>query len=602
MLADLDYHNHLPSYRSLLNPTVRYDYKTHSVIPLSQNDYNSWFTNLRDKDNRNLSFKTLNRKDSNTVIKMKYKSLLGDVSRSILKCINATGGQAAPGPKLVVHITQLPAEIVDYVFFLVDSRPAYRACLTTSRFFYYFAKPYFYREVSFTSTYRMAQFVAYLRLNRDVGQYVVSVDLSGIRPGYDDAGSRDDHPHDDDDDSRHEDRFRGDETVLAGWRDWKFKNNPLYSTHPLPSTHLTNVSSHSQVSTYSSNSHTSTSSINKLRMSFRYLKRKKPSCGDGAAVAPLLPPPPDKNSTHPTMNKFLMNYSTSKDVPVGYILHLINLCPNVAWLNLGSLSMSTDYQIAPNMVYKYQTFDLMYNYRKDLVTKIDRIMSDDQNTTSSASSVYSVGAFSPPIRKYNSLLPPLPPAVTDVSYIKKGDGKVYLCDLNLKAINSDYLRRVDETEVLTTMLSVHTRHGVHTNNRLRFNFHSSVDNLKYINLTSMIWLNKTLVREFIAKLVENRPQQGDFEFDDEESEDEGDECNNHETHLLIKQFRKDLILDFTDSGMYKLLPWAKRINLNTYQGCKLAYRLVNDVLYDPFDEYMRRERIRRGRMGENYLY
>jgi len=115
-------------------------------------------------------------------------------------------------------------------------------------------------------------------------------------------------------------------------------------------------------------------------------------------------------------------------------------------------------------------------------------------------------------------------------------------------------------------------------------------------------LNKTLVREFIAKLVENRPQQGDFEFDDEESEDEGDECNNHETHLLIKQFRKDLILDFTDSGMYKLLPWAKRINLNTYQGCKLAYRLVNDVLYDPFDEYMRRERIRRGRMGENYLY
>jgi hypothetical protein len=587
------------------------------VIPLSQNDYQSWFTKLRDKDNRNLTFKTLNGNDTNSAIKMKYKSLLGDVSRSILKRINGgvattIGSSGTGGAKPVIHITQLPPEIIDYIFFLIDSQRDYHACLTTCRCFYYFAKPYFYHDIAFTSTYRMAQFVAYLRLNRDVGQYVMSIDLSGIKPGYDDdtvASQRDQNDAGNnqgniDNSSHSSDTFPGDEIVLAGWRDWKFKNNPLYSIHPLPPTHSTKILSHSQGSTYSYKSHNSTSSSNKFKMSLRYLRRKHRRNSDpvDVVVKPQPCPSHEKNSTHPVMNKFLMNYSTSKDVPVGYILHLINLCPNVASLNLGNLSISTDYQIAPNMVYKYQTFDLMYNYRKDLVTKIDRIMSDDQNTTSSASSVYSVGAFSPPIRKYNSLLPPLPPAVTDVSYIKKGDGKVYLCDLNLKAINSDYLRRVDETEVLTTMLSVHTRHGVHTNNRLRFNFHSSVDNLKYINLTSMIWLNKTLVREFIAKLVENRPQQGDFEFDDEESEDEGDECNNHETHLLIKQFRKDLILDFTDSGMYKLLPWAKRINLNTYQGCKLAYRLVNDVLYDPFDEYMRRERIRRGRMGENYLY
>ena len=36
----LDFHSYLPPYRSLINPNARYDYRTHSLIPLTQNDLN----------------------------------------------------------------------------------------------------------------------------------------------------------------------------------------------------------------------------------------------------------------------------------------------------------------------------------------------------------------------------------------------------------------------------------------------------------------------------------------------------------------------------------------------------------------------------------
>lgn len=148
-----------------------------------------------------------------------------------------------------------------------------------------------------------------------------------------------------------------------------------------------------------------------------------------------------------------MNYSASKDLPIGYILHLISLCPNIISLNLGNLSLSTDYEISRSMMYKFRTFDLMDNYPKETAATINGIMNHNnksneeslfgfnqeknsftslsilnindaksqqlqqsrQNPTSSASSVYSV-AFSKPIVKYNSLLPPLPPAIHDLSY------------------------------------------------------------------------------------------------------------------------------------------------------------------------------------------
>lgn len=746
----IDYHNYLPPYRSLLNPTARYDYQTHSLIPLSQNDLKLLKTIYQ-------------KKKEPQPFKMKYKSLLSDVSRSISlrisnsnllsssnmppppssdgsststiqqfpasssnisvsggtvpsttnqnnSCLNCLNTYQQP---VELHIKNLPIEILDYIFYLVDDKMDYKSCMFTCKLFYFLSKPYYYEELLFVSTYRFAQFISYLRLNSDVGQYVRSIDLSGIKPSYDedeDEQQQQHHQnHNNHNNNNHHDQQRPgalvdqmdhDEIhpdnnsekvdlfpsgkVYAGWRDWKFKNNPLYTVHAPPTTSLTKIASNSQYLINSSKSLNSTksssSSSKKFTKPFKYFKSRKrsrsysggsSSTGFGnhnkgeSRKAPKLQFLQLDSQTsinnwtrnyapHPMINKFLINYSTTKDVPIGYILHLINLCPNLVSLNLGNLSLSTDYEISRATVYKYQNFDLMNNYPKDLVRKIDKIMrvsdhddiysingyqssilrfesknnyldnlyKSNQSTASTVSSVYSITTFSKPIRKYNSLLPPLPPTVADISYLNKGDGKVYLSDLNLKSINNSYLNRVHEEQILSSIIK---NHGKRVINFDSFTIPTVINaeisgKLNYINLSSMIWLNRSMIENFLSKLLTRRRSElklygiyddctdfsvdVDSDDDDDEYSDSGPEDGNedYEHHLgRSTVYKQDLIIDFTDSGMYKNLPWAKRIDLNTYGGCQLANKIIKNDLLTPHEEQMRRDRRRRGRLAENYL-
>ncbi|KAL6449613.1 hypothetical protein SBY92_004530 [Candida maltosa Xu316] len=552
----------------------------------------------------------------------------------------------------------------------------------TCKLFYFLSKPYYYENLHFVSTYRFAQFITYLRLNSDVGQYVKSIDLSGIKPGYDEDEEQHHHhqhqahahAHDDNEDvnpgvihAEKADLFPNGK-IYAGWRDWKFKNNPLYTVHAPPSS-LTKVASNSQYSISSAkssgsykSSNSNSSSSKKFAKPFKYFKSRKRSRsysgGGNDRKSPKveylqlsnLPSNYSRSFTpHPLINKFLINYSTSKDIPIGYILHLINLCPNLVSLNLGNLSLSTDYELCRSSIHKYQNFDLMNNYSKDMIYKIDNIMrlndlddiysfdgtgtgsnnnhldnvsrfgasslyKSNQSTTSTASSVYSVTTFSKPIRKYNSLLPPLPPTVADISYLNKGDGKVYLSDLNLKSINNAYLQKINEEQVLTSIIRIHGKR-VLSYDPITYHVPVGINadiagNLKYVNLSSMIWLNRNLIERFLTHLLMRRSSEldvygiyddddfsrfgsdSDFEFDDDD-EDEQQECP-----IVYKQ---DLVIDLTDSGMYKNLPWAKKIDLNTFEGCQLVKKIIQNELLSPQEEHMRRDRQRRGRIGENFL-
>lgn len=712
----IDYHQHLPSYRSLLNPSVKYDYQIHRFVPLSQNDLNSWSRLLKDQDNHNLTFDKIKSKSkrASNGIKMKYRSMLEDVSRSIRLT------SIISNPSIKFHfqskLIDLPPDILKIIFEYINDLPSYKACLLTCKQFYCLAKPWYYHDIKLDSTYRVAQLISYLRLNNQIGNYIKKIDLSGLKSGeidlIDDIDNQEIHNFDNNqnynnnnnhnhnynhnhnninninintnntttttnttnnittinnntnynpnfnpnhnnhinnnyntnnnnnnnnnptnniDVDRFEseiDDFNVDEQVLAGWRDWKFLKNPLYSIHMNNSSQINKMNSIHSVKSNSSSSHMSSASLKSKFYSLTRRKKRRRKNNDVQIPTKSFAYNHQNHnesrdfSTHPFMNKYLLNYSTSKDLPVGYILHLINLCPNLIQLNLANLSLSSDYQVNPKMIYKYQTFDLMNNYPKDLITKIDKIMSSNLieseeiysntfhcvgTTSSSSSSVYSFATFSKPmIPKYNSLLPPLPQTITDFSYLKKGDGKVYLSDLNLKSINPNFLIKVNEVEILNTILKVHDLRKFQLNST-----NHKLSNLNYIDLSSMIWLNKSSVRDFLSKFIhkqlqsnldlETQLQLQPIEFDDEEEEDDEDEFNNHQMHLILKQYKQNLILNLSDSGMYKLLPWAQKIDLNTYTGCKLAYRIINGILFDPFDEFVRRERIRRGRMGENYV-
>lgn len=736
----LDFHSYLPPYRSLINPNARYDYRTHSLIPLTQNDLNLLRIAFQKK-----------KEAPPSAFKMKYKSLLSDVSRTISmrlsnsnllssssannnnvllspppsssstlstpcgNILNRAGTTSSNISKInnllqnqtqnqlplfpaELHIKNLPVEILDYIFYLVDDNLDYKSCMYTCKLFYFLAKPYYYENLVFTSTYRFAQFVTYLRVNSEVGQYVQSIDLSGIKPGYDEdeqeegqeenaengeeengGGARDpqyllgeiaDNPH-------HErvDQFpRG--KILAGWRDWKFKNNPLYTIHPSPS--LTKIASNSQFLNVSSKSSRSTSSksssstTKKFVKPFRYFKsRKRKMSYSGTTKLERKSPRLEqlqldqyssnlnkRVNLHPLINKFLLHYSTSKDLPIGYILHMINLCPNIVSLNLGNLSLSTDYEISRSTIHKYQNFDLINNYPKDLIYKVDNIMrlndvddvysidgsilrfgninsgssgsnwerngsssnnrilfKSNQSIASTASSVYSVTTFSKPIRKYNSLLPPLPQTVADISYLNKGDGKVYLSDLNLKEINSAYLKKINEDEILSAIINVHGKRLIEYDTLLyRIPKPLNVDiagTLKYINLSSMIWLNRKLIEKFLTRLLTKKSPDLDiygicytdefFDSDEQESGDDYEDSDDEEQKQCPIIYKQNLVIDFTDSGMYKSLPWAKRIDLNSFEGCQLANKIINNDLMTPQEQALRRERRRRGAIAANYL-
>jgi len=596
-----------------------------------------------------------------------------NVSRSSTIISSAIKKKSQPS---ITNIKQMPEEILDYIFYLVDCKSDYANCLHTCKLFYLMAKPYFYENLTFTSTYRFAQFVSYLRLNSSVGQYVKTIDLSCIKPGYDEDAEENDDQEEEVADPNNEE---GENTAvnirdrdlsqlfkkkaLAGWRDWKFKSNPLYTVHPYPSGHLTKIASNSQfltTSNKSSSSQKSSSSAKRFTKPFKYFKTRKRSRSFSGTINTRKAPKLEtlnlnnRNSgshsslsnPHPLINKFLLNYSTSKDVPIGYVLHLINLCPNVCSLNMGGLSLSTDYEVLRSSMCKFQTFDLMSNYPKDLIHKIDNLIKNDesddasfssvggpflhshhypdnkfsrnlfkssQTNTSTASSIYSVTTFSKPIRKYNSLLPPLPPTLADISYVKKGDRKVYLSDLNLKSINNAYLRKIDEREVLLAITRIHGKQ-VSSYNRIQqipcpIEEEDVAGNLRYINLSSMIWLNRDLIEKFLKKLLVKRSVDlvaygyygADTTFGDESDLDFDSELESFDDEHNPAAYKQDLVIDLSNSGMYKNLLWAKRIDLNTSEGCKLADKIIRNELLSPHEEFLRRERLRRGRIGENYL-
>lgn len=600
-MADLKFDKYLPPYRLLLTPNAHYDYKTHSLVQLSQQELLNIVQGFQAQQ-----------KIASSTFKMKYKSLLTDALRKALLllmrvlgssrqggAINNTATAAAKNSsntlsaaqrawKTVRAFDQLPSEIQLLVFSYVDDAAAYRNCLVTCPHFYRLAKPFVYRAVAFELTYRFAQFVTCLRLNPALGELVLSVNISGLKPAnwqLEDA----------DNSLVPEDAPVDLSRVQAGWRDWKFRNNPLYLLHPAPPIPLTKQDSNVAKPPGPAGKRTKLS---------KYFKKRRPSQPHTEIHSQAVAVHQQNRlrramssvatqSTHPSMNKFLLNYQAQKDLPVGYILHLVMLCPNLEHLNMKNVSLSTDYRIAAHIAHKYQLYDIMHNYHRDLIKVIDHIspitprnvarhavrVQQKSDKCSTHSLVLSL-SFHEPLIKYNSLLPP---STTEILYLTKGDGKVFLSDINVKAINEAHLEIVHESDIMRYMAKRSTK-------------------LRYLDMSSMVWMNVRLVKHFLAEfladnLVETLIDGKDYLLF---------KGRHFEAVDLVKpdphsRYDDSLVVVLNDLGMYKNLPWAQTIDLATRTGNRLVHHILNEELLNPFEEYIVRERIRRGRIGENYF-
>ncbi|SCU91691.1 LAMI_0E06876g1_1 [Lachancea mirantina] len=358
-------------------------------------------------------------------------------------------------------INALPIEVLAIVLeqltkgaYLHDHRAIVR-CLFVSQKFYEATKIALYKAPAFTSTYRVAQFVTCLRLHPENGLHVRCIDLSSLKNGLiedrktgcEESLSDEDETQtgppspeasiderdEDDVDSTEGNVEEGTATqtnetadssaendglpsyALAGWRDWRYRFDPLYGNQMLNSynalkrcnsrassvissstgapsrrAHRSNSSVSSftnslMTSFYNSTSLSSltltstTNSKNKNNRNSKWFSKffnskrsqkvseerprlfrdesknsedidemeqieeeRKPSikfCLDGGLKHQPF------HESHPYTNKFLLKYSLSKDLPLGYICHLITSCPNLEELNLNNLNISSDFRV-----------------------------------------------------------------------------------------------------------------------------------------------------------------------------------------------------------------------------------------------------------------
>ncbi len=110
-------------------------------------------------------------------------------------------------------VLSFPPEILDKVFDWCDQIDVVNL-LHVCKYINLVACRHLYYNPQFTSTYRFAQFVSVISENPDYAQFVHVLDLSRLQPGL---------PENDDADEI------ADQPALAGWREWKYRTDPLYS-------------------------------------------------------------------------------------------------------------------------------------------------------------------------------------------------------------------------------------------------------------------------------------------------------------------------------------------------------------------------------------
>ena len=198
----------------------------------------------------------------------------------------------------VPTLENIPFEIQDQIFSSLPQETLH-ALLLTSTGLVEAAAIAMYSRPEFASTYRFAQFVTTIIHSQRYAEMVRMVDLSKF--GQDDLK----------------------DLPLAGWREWKYRTEPLYSIQR---------------------------------------EIQSPGCKIQPGQSRQLDEQESQsNPTHPKPNPFLKQWSTCRDVPTGALLHVLKACKRIKlvrtksnWrdkltgsrkLDLSYLSIAADYAI-----------------------------------------------------------------------------------------------------------------------------------------------------------------------------------------------------------------------------------------------------------------
>jgi hypothetical protein len=163
----------------------------------------------------------------------------------------------------LLGLEALPLELQDQVFALLDQTTLLNLAVS-SRALSEAAIIALYHQPQFASTYRFAQFVHLVTRSQAIAEMVHILDLSHFQEGLDP------------------------EMKIAGWREWKYRDHPLYSIHQKNSAqNLREESTRGSISR---------------------------AC---RAIGPSFLPKP---------NPYLAEWNTCRDIPIGAVIHAIESC------------------------------------------------------------------------------------------------------------------------------------------------------------------------------------------------------------------------------------------------------------------------------------
>ncbi|ODV87174.1 hypothetical protein CANARDRAFT_26601 [[Candida] arabinofermentans NRRL YB-2248] len=419
---------YLPPYRSLINPTTRYDYRSHQYIDDSI-EIKYLDDNLRQKNKQPHK------------IKMKYRSLLTPLSNTRKRILDAasdtlsvksfkssksSGSPSSRKNPNLLSILDLPDEIILLIFHqLRDDQKSLVHLLYVNKKCNNLIKVILYKNPLLTSTYRLGQLVHTITVNKQLAMLIKTIDLSNLGSGLE---------LDDDLLEILNENFILDPhdtlgiDILAGWRDWRYRDHPLYGPSNnqrviplLPQSNSPHYRSREErkrsSSSLFSNSNSSqdtelsrTLSLSPIRSRAKSISSKKSSSnfkkslkkafkhehsnennnlttgyefsklyrtinnmkhidlaqnnstnddailllGNGNNKACTTKSKP-YSTPHPLQSKFLSKYSFSKDVPLGYILHLLQECENLNHINLNGVSVSVDFEMKDYEFFNWET-------------------------------------------------------------------------------------------------------------------------------------------------------------------------------------------------------------------------------------------------------
>lgn len=181
-------------------------------------------------------------------------------------------------------LAKLPSEILDEIFSYLD-QPTLLSLVKVSKRMMEEAAYTLYSQPSFASTYRFAQFVTIVSQNPALARMVRVLDLSNLGGCVEE------------------------DVPLAGWREWKYRDSPLHTIHRDDLSRKATMVTHEP-------------------------RSARPST-----------PSVTNSNLHPLPSPFLKQYSLSRDVPIGALIHLLTACTYIRKLNFSSVPLAADYSV-----------------------------------------------------------------------------------------------------------------------------------------------------------------------------------------------------------------------------------------------------------------